>query len=134
VASAGAYDMGSWYGTYYSTDRKGPLVHHKALTRSFLLEDGLIRLGAAPWQDPDTYVRNSPLYLAERVTTPVLFLHGDADTATPLAQSEEMFTALYRQGRPARFVRYWGDDHMLGPANARHAFNEIMQWLETCVK
>ncbi len=72
-----------------------------------LLEGGQFRMGTSPWADSARYVRNSPLFAADRVNTPLMIVHGDADFV-PISQAEEFYRALERQGKRVRFVRYWG--------------------------
>ncbi len=93
-----------------------------------LAESGQHRLGAPPWKDPQRYIRNSPLFYADRVETPLLIIQGDMDYV-PLQQGEQFFSALYRQGKRARFVRYWGEGHVLeGPPNIRDMWEQIFAW------
>lgn len=95
-----------------------------------MTESGQLRMGAAPWADPERFIRNSPLFHVERLTTPLLLIHGDLDFV-PIEQAEELFTALYRLGRRARFIRYWGEGHMISaPANVRHMWESIFDWLD----
>ena len=68
------------------------------------MENGQGDLGVTPWQDVARYARNSPMLNAERITAPVLMIHGDLDFVA-LAQGEEMFSALYRQDKDAVLVR-----------------------------
>lgn len=87
-------------------------------------------LPGPPWQMPDRYIRNSPLFSVDKISAPVLLLHGDQDYVE-IAQSEQMFSALRALGRKAELVRYWGEGHVLeSPANIRHAWSTILQWLE----
>ena len=58
-----------------------------------------------------TLVERSPLHHADAITTPVLLLHGEHDYRCPIEQSEQLFTALRRLGREARFVRFPGGSH-----------------------
>jgi dipeptidyl aminopeptidase/acylaminoacyl peptidase len=75
------------------------------------------------------YIRNSPITYADRVTTPLLIVQGDMDYV-PLQQGEEFFTALYRQNKPASFVRYWGEGHIIeSPANVADMWAKICAWL-----
>ncbi len=63
--------------------------------------------------------------------TPLLIVHGDMDGA-PIQQGEQAFFGLYRLGRRARFVRYWGEGHVIGStANVRHLWTQIFEWLDT---
>lgn len=84
-----------------------------------------------PWVDRARYERNSPVMYLERVSTPVLIAQGDMDSV-PLTEGEQVFTQLYRMGKRARFVRYWGEAHDFGsPANIRHLWNEVGAWFDT---
>ncbi|UUX49990.1 prolyl oligopeptidase family serine peptidase [Nisaea acidiphila] len=86
-------------------------------------------LPGPPWDHPEIYIRNSPLFSAHRITAPLLLFHGDLDYV-PITQSEEMFSALHRLGREVEFVRYWGEDHVYeSPANIRDAWQRIFAWL-----
>jgi dipeptidyl aminopeptidase/acylaminoacyl peptidase len=85
---------------------------------------------APPWVDPARYLRNSPLLLANRIETPLLLFHGDQDVV-PLAQSEAMYAALYRQGKDAILVTDWGENHMMmNPGNVRDLFARAFAFLD----
>lgn len=87
-------------------------------------------IGRSPFDDPNVYVRNSPLFRAREIAAPVLLVHSDFDTFN-MAQYEKMFTALYLQRKRARFLRYWGEGHgPSSPENIRHMWNEISNWYE----
>lgn len=64
-----------------------------------------------PWSDPDLYVKQSPLYNAHKVNTPLLFLHGDKDNNVPVGESIQMFTALKLLGKETAFVAVADQDH-----------------------
>lgn len=64
-----------------------------------------------PWTDAELYSLNSPLFNAHKVTTPILFLHGEADTNVPIAESVQMFNALKILGRECAFVAVEGQNH-----------------------
>lgn len=88
-------------------------------------------LGVAPWKNPETYVRNSPLVYADRIETPLLLIHGDLDVALPMSESEQMYMALKHLGRKTRLIRYWGDGHTISqPPNIRHMWQQMFEWLE----
>jgi len=59
------------------------------------------------------YIENSPLFWADKIETPVLFMHNDEDTAVPWYQGIEFFVALRRLGKPAWMINYNGDPHGL---------------------
>lgn len=82
-----------------------------------------------PWEYLERYVRNSPVFAVHKVSAPLLMFHGDQDYV-PIAQSEEMFSALRRAGKKTEFVRYWGEGHVLtNPANIQDAWSRIFDWL-----
>jgi dipeptidyl aminopeptidase/acylaminoacyl peptidase len=86
-------------------------------------------MGGPPWTDPDRYVRNSPLFQADRIRTPILIMHGDRDMG--LGQAESLFTALWRQNKDVRFLTWWGEAHTLeSAANIREMYRQILLWLE----
>lgn len=86
-------------------------------------------MGGPPWSDPGRYVRNSPIFAADRIRTPLLLVRGDRDSIPP-GQTDEMFAALYRQGRDAQLVTYWGEAHEVrSPANVRDFYRRAFAWL-----
>lgn len=64
-----------------------------------------------PWSDRELYVGQSPLYNADKINTPILFVHGDSDTNVPINESIQMFTALKLLGKETAFVAVKGQDH-----------------------
>ena len=64
-----------------------------------------------PWSHRDLYVTQSPLFNADKIHTPLLLLHGNADTNVPLIESLQMFTALKLLGREVALVEVEGENH-----------------------
>ena len=64
-----------------------------------------------PWTDKHLYVEQSPLFNADKVNTPILFLHGTKDTNVPVGESIQMFTALKLLGKDASMVLVEDQDH-----------------------
>ena len=64
-----------------------------------------------PWTRKDLFVDQSPLYRADKINTPILFVHGDADTNVPVNESIQMFTALKLLGKETAFVAVKNQDH-----------------------
>ncbi|MDQ1153420.1 S9 family peptidase [Brevundimonas sp. SORGH_AS_0993] len=80
---------------------------------------GDFSMGRTAFDDPMVYLNNSPVFLAPRITTPVMLIHSDMDSF-PMYQFDEMYGALLRAGKDARYVRYWGEGHgPSSPANIR---------------
>jgi dipeptidyl aminopeptidase/acylaminoacyl peptidase len=95
-------------------------------------ESGQGRIGGSPWEVRDRYVANSPFFFLDRVTAPVLLLHGGADRTVLAARAEETFVALRRLGKAATLVRYEGEGHHPGSwraANAADYWERVFDWL-----
>ncbi len=78
-----------------------------------------------PWTRRDLYVDRSPLYNADKIHTPLLFLHGSADTNVPIGESIQMFTALKLLGAETAFVVVDGENHGV------YDYAKRRQWLRT---
>jgi dipeptidyl aminopeptidase/acylaminoacyl peptidase len=65
-----------------------------------------------PWFDqPERYIRMSPLAHVDKVTTPTLFLHGGSDIRVPTTQGYEMYSAIKRRGIATEMVVYPRQPH-----------------------
>ena len=132
VASSGLSDLVSLFGTFDASLRYDSDVHEN-LMRMWDVET--IGMGGPPWGNMKRYLLNSPVNFVDRVETPLLITHGDFDSATQIQQSEEFFTGLYRQNKRSRFVRYFGEGHVIeGPANVRDIWNQIFSWFDEFLK
>lgn len=78
-----------------------------------------------PWTRKDLYVDRSTLYNADKIHTPLLFLHGSADTNVPIGESIQMFTALKLLGQDTAFVVVDGENHGISE------FGKKRDWLRT---
>lgn len=88
-----------------------------------------------PWTRSDLYVGQSPLFLADRITTPLLFLHGDSDNNVPYGESIQMFTALKLLGRPTALVAVADQDHHILDYDKRIKWQDtIFAWFEKYLK
>jgi dipeptidyl aminopeptidase/acylaminoacyl peptidase len=81
--------------------------------RQFQYEKAQSRIGGSLWQVPLRFIENSPVFMADRVTTPLLFIHNDQDGAVPWYQGIELFLALRRNGKEVYMFNYNGEDHGL---------------------
>jgi dipeptidyl aminopeptidase/acylaminoacyl peptidase len=76
-------------------------------------------------------LRFSPVMYADRVTTPLLILHGEADRRVPVVQGRELFALLAERGKSVRMVTYPGAPHNPKTAEQRRdVIHEIMTWLD----
>ena len=100
---------------------------------AFLSYDSIVGsdfgIGRTPFDDPDVYVRNSPVFLAPEIEMPVMLIHSDMD-GFGMSQFDEMYGALQRAGKEARYVRYWGEGHgPSSPTNIRDLWDRKMAFL-----
>jgi dipeptidyl aminopeptidase/acylaminoacyl peptidase len=93
--------------------------------RSLTLQFWRERVGTAA----DAEVADSALAKAARLTPiPVLLIHAEQDTVTPLAQSEQLSRSM--AGRPVRLLALANDDHYLSNASSRLTLlNELETFL-----
>lgn len=94
---AGMSDLASMYGT---SEISGYI--------------GLFEGGRPSAATQARYREQSPLTYADRVTTPLLILHGASDPRVPPGQAIEMYRALRGQGKPVELVLYPREQHALG--------------------
>jgi dipeptidyl aminopeptidase/acylaminoacyl peptidase len=76
-------------------------------------EHGQSRIGGSPWTTPLKFMENSTIFMVDRITTPVLILANDADTAVPWYQGIEFYLALRRLNKEAYMFSYNGEPHGL---------------------
>ncbi|MFC4261791.1 alpha/beta hydrolase family protein [Ferruginibacter yonginensis] len=95
------------------TSAYGGIRWSTGVNRQFQYEKTQSRIGATLWQRPDLYIKNSPLFAVDKIQTPLLIMHNDADGAVPWYQGIEMFTAMRRMGKKVWMLQYNGEDHNL---------------------
>lgn len=84
-----------------------------------------------PSQDPEAFRKFSPVDFVDKVTTPILILHGAADHRVPTYQGQEFFESLDAHGKRTRMVEYPGSPHFPILWEQRHnVFREIADWLK----
>lgn len=129
AALAGLSDLMSLYGQFDARMRYDQFPQEN-IFMMWLFENGQARMGRPPWEDLGRYLRNSPIFYVDRVDTPLLIMQGDMDYVA-MQQGEEFFNALYRQGKRAEFVRYWGEGHVLeSPANIADMWQKLFAWFD----
>jgi dipeptidyl aminopeptidase/acylaminoacyl peptidase len=101
------------------------------LPRQFQYERSQSRIGETLWKAPLLYLENSPIFMADRVTTPLLMIHNDQDDAVPWYQGIEYFLALRRLHKECYLLNYNGEPHNLAKkANARDFAVRMFQFYE----
>lgn len=82
------------------------------LARQFQYEKQQSRIGGNLWDSLDNYIKNSPIFYAPNVKTPLLIEFGDVDDAVPWPQGIELFMALRRAGKPVFMLQYEKEPHI----------------------
>jgi dipeptidyl aminopeptidase/acylaminoacyl peptidase len=93
------------------------------LSRQFQYEHTQSRIGGTPWEYPMRYIENSPIFAIDKINTPLLIMHNDADGHVPWYQGIEFFTALRRLGKPSWLLNYNGEPHWPLKMQNRKDFN-----------
>lgn len=96
-------------------------------SRQVQYEMGQSRIGRNLWESPYLYIANSPLFFADRVETPLLIMHNDADGAVPWYQGIEFFMALRRLNKPVWMLQYNDEAHNLRERRNRKDITRRLQ-------
>ncbi len=85
-----------------------------------------------PWEDPEPYFRRSPISLVGNVETPTMILTGEEDYRTPIAESEQYYSALKLRKVESALVRIPGASHGIAakPSNLIAKVVYIVEWFE----
>lgn len=85
-----------------------------------------------PWEDPENYLKRSPLSYVGNVTTPTMLLTGEEDYRTPIAESEQFYSALKLQKVETALVRIPGASHGIAdkPSNLVAKIAAVLAWFE----
>ncbi len=87
-------------------------------TNGSIFESSQGRFTTGPWANWEAYTRNSPVYHAAKVKTPLVILHNDQDGAVDFTQGVEYYNTLRRLDKPVVMLEYPGENHGLArPAN-----------------
>ncbi|KAF3362993.1 Uncharacterized protein PHSC3_000529 [Chlamydiales bacterium STE3] len=127
VCISGLYDLIGGYGSF--SKNKG--WEGVADTAYFEKRQG--RMGTHPWDDIFNYIKNSPYYLANDINNPLLLIHGENDTTSPIEEAQKMFTALKRLGKKVDLAIYKNEGHVIRNwkhANAFDAVNRVIDFFD----
>jgi dipeptidyl aminopeptidase/acylaminoacyl peptidase len=135
--------MGHSYGAFMTAN----LLAHTDIFRAGIARSGAYNRSLTPygfqneertyWQAPQVYFDMSPFSFADKIKTPILLIHGEADdnTGTYPIQSERFYAALQGQGATVRLVFLPLEPHHYGAHESlQHMLWEMNRWLDTYVK
>lgn len=82
-----------------------------------------------PWNNPELFTKQGSLFNADKIHTPLLLMHGNADTNVPIGESIQLFNALRILGRDVEFIQVDGENHYIADYEKRKLWmNAIMAW------
>ncbi len=111
VAGAPLTNMISMYSSIYWNSGGGNMA---------IFESSQGRFTGDYLEATDAYIRNSPVFFADRVKTPLIILHNDQDGAVDWNQGIEYYNTLRRLGKDVIMLQYVGENHGLRvPANQK---------------
>ncbi len=135
--------MGHSYGAFMT----GNLLAHSTLFKAGIARSGAYNRTLTPfgfqaeertyWQAPDVYFQMSPFSHADKIKTPILLIHGEADNnpGTFPIQSERFYNALKGHGATTRYVVLPYESHgYRAKESILHMLWEMNSWLERYVK
>lgn len=86
----------------------------------------------SPWDAQELYWDRSPMKYVKNVKTPVMIMHGQADTRVPIAQAQEFYMALKEMNVPVEFVVYPRENH--GFTEPRHNMDRVRRYVRFFAK
>jgi dipeptidyl aminopeptidase/acylaminoacyl peptidase len=88
-----------------------------------------------PWKNTEGWMRISPFFQVDKVTTPTLILCGADDVNVPLLNSEQLYQALRRLGKETELVIYPGQNHGIAkPSYQKDRLERYVAWYDKYVK
>jgi len=122
VAGAPLTDMVSMYSLIYK---------NTGGSNGAIFENSQGRFKGGFWENMESYIRNSPVYHATNVHTPLMILHNDKDGAVDQTQGIEYFNTLRRMGKPVILLEYKGENHGLAkPENMKDYTVRMRQFFD----
>lgn len=134
---------GHSYGAFMTAN----LLAHSHLFRAGIARSGAYNRSLTPfgfqserrtfWEVPDIYAKMSPFWYANKITDPILLIHGEADdnSGTFPIQSERFYMALKGHGATVRYVTLPFEAHgYTGRESVMHTLAEMVNWMDKYVK
>jgi dipeptidyl aminopeptidase/acylaminoacyl peptidase len=135
------------FGHSYGAFMTANLLAHTNLFHAGVAESGAYNRTLTPfgfqsetrtfWQASDVYTKMSPFWFADKIKTPILLIHGEADdnTGTFPIQSERMYSAIRGNGGIVRLVMLPNEAHgYRGKETMEHVLYEELAWFDKFLK
>jgi dipeptidyl aminopeptidase/acylaminoacyl peptidase len=126
IAGAPLTDLVSMYSSVY---------WNTGSSNQSIFESSQGRFTSGYMDNPDPYIRNSPVYHAQNVKTPLMILHNDKDGAVDFTQGIEYFNTLRRLQKPVVMLQYKGENHHLAkPENSKDFLLRMKEYYDHHLK
>ena len=135
------------FGHSYGAFMTANLLAHSKLFRAGVAESGAYNRTLTPfgfqserrtfWEAPEVYTTMSPFWFADKIKTPILLVHGEADdnTGTFPIQSERLYAAIRGNGGTVRLVMLPSEAHgYRGKESMEHVLYEELAWFDKYLK
>jgi dipeptidyl aminopeptidase/acylaminoacyl peptidase len=135
------------FGHSYGAFMTANLLAHSTLFRAAVAESGAYNRTLTPfgfqterrtfWEAPDLYTKMSPFWFADKIKTPILLTHGEADdnTGTFPIQSERLYAAIRGNGGTVRLVMLPAEAHgYRAKESIEHVLYEEITWFDKYLK
>lgn len=94
------------------------LISHSGYSDAIMQRENMpadgFHIGGLLTEAPESYISQSALFYADKVTTPLLLRHSKDDGAVSFYQSLQFFRLLRRLGKPVWMLQYEGQGHGVG--------------------
>ncbi len=88
-----------------------------------------------PWRNPTAWMKISPFFRLDQITTPTLVMGGTADMNVPLTGGEQLYQGLKRLGRDTELVVYPGEHHAISrPSYQKDRYERYIAWYDRYLK
>lgn len=105
VAGAPLTNMVSMYNSIYWENGR---------SNQEMFETGQARFRLPWWEIEEEYIKNSPVFQAQHIQTPLLMVFGADDRAVDWRQGLELYITMRRLGKPCILLTYEGEGHTIG--------------------
>jgi dipeptidyl aminopeptidase/acylaminoacyl peptidase len=135
------------FGHSYGAFMTANLLAHTTLFQAGVAESGAYNRTLTPfgfqserrtfWEAPDVYTKMSPFWYADKIKTPLLLIHGEADdnTGTFPIQSERLYAAVRGNGGTVRLVMLPAEAHAYRAIETmEHVLYEELAWFDKFLK
>ena len=84
-----------------------------------------------PYVDTARYEEHSPHRAIDRISTPMLVIHGELDHRVPVGEALRLWVDLMRHDVEAKFLYFPDENHwILKPQHARVWYETVLAWLD----